>query len=206
VGDLGDTRFNFDVVLPQVHAFFREAGIEGRIPLSVAGGIESLADIRRLQSLGATAVQLGTAFAVTLESDAHPGFKRVLAEAKPEDIVEFTSVAGLPARAVRTHWLAKYLRMEPRLQAKSSFKPAECTMRFDCLARCGLRDGTPGWGKFCIDKMLGHAFSGHTDRGLFFRGAGKLPFGSEIRSVTDLMRWLLGGLLPVAPEPGAALA
>jgi nitronate monooxygenase len=202
VGDLGDTRFDFEVALPQIQAFFREAGIEGRIPLIMAGGIGSLDDIRRLQSLGAAAVQLGTAFAVTLESDAHPGFKQVLADAKPEDIVEFTSVAGLPARAVRTNWLSKYLRMEPRLQTKVH-NPTDCSMKFDCLARCGLRDGTPGWGKFCIDKMLGHAFSGHTDRGLFFRGAGRLPFGSEIRSVTDLMRWLLGGLLPSTPASPA---
>jgi len=104
-------------------------------------------------------------------------------------------VAGLPARAVRTGWLAKYLRLEPRLQAKVH-KETECTMRFDCLARCGLRDGTPGWGKFCIDKMLGHALAGRIEQGLFFRGAGRLPFGHEIRPVRELMQWLLGGLSP----------
>ena len=202
VGDLNDPRFDFEVVLPQTQEFFRSAGIEGKIPLIAAGGIGTQEDIRRLQSLGATAVQLGTAFAVTTECDADPKFKQVLADAKPEDLVEFTSVAGLPARAVRTKWLAKYLRLEPRLNAKVH-KETECTMRFDCLAHCGLRDGTPGWGKFCIDKMLGHAFSGQTEQGLFFRGAGKLPFGSEIRSVQDLLQWLLGGLRP-APLTGAA--
>jgi nitronate monooxygenase len=204
VGDLNDPRFDFDVVLPQVQAFFRTAGIEGRIPLIAAGGIEGPDDIRRLQSLGAAAVQLGTAFAVTAECDADPAFKRVLADARPEDIVEFTSVAGLPARAVRTPWLAKYLRLEPRLMAKTHSETA-CTMRFDCLAHCGLRDGTPAWGKFCIDKMLGHALAGRTGQGLFFRGAGRLPFGSEIRPVSELMQWLLGGLLP-APGPGGAAA
>jgi nitronate monooxygenase len=195
LGDLNDPRFDFEVVLPQTLEFFRAAGIEGRVPLVAAGGVGSLEDVRRLQSLGATAVQLGTAFAVTAESDADPRFKRVLAEARPEDIVEFTSVAGLPARAVRTGWLAKYLRLEPRLQAKVH-KETECTMRFDCLARCGLRDGTPGWGKFCIDKMLGHALAGRIEQGLFFRGAGRLPFGHEIRPVRELMQWLLGGLSP----------
>ncbi|MDM0075381.1 nitronate monooxygenase [Variovorax sp. J2P1-59] len=201
VGDLKDARFDFDVVLPQVQAFFRSAGIEGRIPLIAAGGVESLEDIRRLQSLGAAAVQLGTAFAVTEECDADPTFKRVLADARPEDMVEFTSVAGLPARAVRTPWLAKYLRLEPRLLAKTH-REVECTMRFDCLAHCGLRDATPGWGKFCIDKMLGHALAGRVEQGLFFRGAGRLPFGRQIRPVEDLMRWLLGGLAPDA-GPGA---
>jgi len=204
VGDLNDPRFEFDVVLPQVQAFFRTAGIEGRIPLIAAGGVERLDDIRRLQSLGASAVQLGTAFAVTAECDADPAFKRVLADAGPEDLVEFTSVAGLPARAVRTPWLDKYLRLEPRLMAKSH-RETTCTMRFDCLAHCGLRDGTPGWGKFCIDKMLGHALAGRTGQGLFFRGAGRLPFGREIRPVLDLMQWLLGGLRP-QPEVGGAAA
>ncbi|MEJ8812167.1 nitronate monooxygenase family protein [Variovorax ureilyticus] len=202
VGDLNDPRFDFEVVLPQAQDFFKSAGIEGKIPLIAAGGIGTQEDIRRLQSLGASAVQLGTAFAVTTECDADPRFKQVLADAKPEDLVEFTSVAGLPARAVRTKWLAKYMRLEPRLNAKVH-KETECTMRFDCLAHCGLRDGTPGWGKFCIDKMLGHALSGQTEQGLFFRGAGKLPFGSEIRSVQELLQWLLGGLRP-APLTGAA--
>jgi nitronate monooxygenase len=194
VADLNDRRFDFDVVLPEVLAFFRSAGLEGRIPLIAAGGIGSLDDIRRLQALGATAAQLGTAFAVTTECDAHPEFKRILAEAKPEDTVEFTSVAGLPARAVRTPWLEKYLRLEPRLKSHAHAKP--CTMRFDCLAHCGLRDGNAAWGQFCIDKMLGHALAGETGLGLFFRGAGRLPFGSEIRSVLELMQWLVGGIRP----------
>ena len=195
VADLGDRRFDFDVVLPEVLAFMRTAGIENRIPLIAAGGISSLDDIRRLQGLGAAAVQLGTAFAVTQECDAQPGFKRVLAEARPEDIVEFVSVAGLPARAVRTPWLDKYLRLEPKLQQHAHVK-SHCNMWFDCLAHCGLRDGNRTWGQFCIDKSLGHALDGHTDQGLFFRGAGRLPFGTQIRSVLDLMQWLLGGIVP----------
>jgi nitronate monooxygenase len=202
VADLHDRRFDFDVVLPEVMAFFRSAGLEGRIPLVAAGGVASLEDIRRLQGLGAAAVQVGTAFAVTTEGDAHPEFKRMLAEARPEDIVEFTSVAGLPARAVRTPWLEKYLRLQPRLQAHAHVK-AHCTMWFDCLAHCGLRDGNAAWGQFCIDKVLGHAVAGHTDQGLFFRGAGKLPFGSAIRPVHDLMQWLLGGVRPQGLEEAA---
>ena len=138
------------------------------------------------------AVQLGTAFAVTRESDADPAFKQVLAEAKPEDMVEFISVAGLPARAVRTPWLEKYLRVEPKLKAVAHAK-GRCNMAFDCLAHCGLRDGDASMGQFCIDQQLGHALTGDTRKGLFFRGAGKLPFGSEIRGVSDLMQWLLGG-------------
>ena len=197
VADLNDRRFDFDVVVPEVQAFLAREGIERDIPLIVAGGISSHGDIQRLQALGAAAVQLGTAFAVTAECDAAEAFKRVLATARPQDLVEFTSVAGLPARAVRTPWLDKYLRLQGRLQAMAHPK-RRCNMGFDCLARCGLRDGVADMGQFCIDQQLGHALEGDVQRGLFFRGAGRLPFGEAIRPVQDLLRWLLG-----QPVPGA---
>ena len=202
VADLHDPRFGFEVVIPQVLEFFQAAGIEREIPLIAAGGINCRDDILRLQALGASAVQLGTAFAVTQECDADPAFKKVLAEAKPEDMVEFVSVAGLPARAVRTPWLDKYIRLEPKLQAAAHVK-AKCNMSFDCLAHCGLRDGVASMGQFCIDQQLGHAFDGNARKGLFFRGAARLPFGDQIRSVQELMQWLLGGVRPVASSAGA---
>ncbi len=205
VSDLQDPRFDFENVIPQVLEFFKANGIEREIPLIVAGGINCHADILRLQALGASAVQLGTAFAVTQECDADPAFKRVLAEAKPEDLVEFISVAGLPARAVRTPWLDKYLRLEPNLKAHAHEKK-KCNMSFDCLAHCGLRDGVATMGQFCIDQQLGHAQLGDTDRGLFFRGAGLLPFGHEIRSVEELMRYLLGNIQPVQAVQAKPLA
>ncbi len=195
IADLNDPRFDFENVLPQTMAFLRSAGLEGRVPLIAAGGVRSFEDIVRLQGLGAAAVQLGTPFAVTDEGDAHVEFKRVLAEARDEDMVEFTSVAGLPARAVRTPWLKSYLVIEPRLQAVAHVK-SRCTKAFDCLAQCGLRDGLPGWGQFCIDNQLAAALRGDVRKGLFFRGAGALPFGSQIRSVRELMERLLS-----RPEP-----
>ena len=197
IGDLGDTRFDFENVLPAVRQFFKDAGYEQHIPLIAAGGISSCEDIARLQALGADAVQLGTAFAVTEESDAHAEFKRVLAQARPEDMVEFTSVAGLPARAVGTPWLRAYLKIEPKLQAVAQVK-ARCTKSFDCLAQCGLRDGMQGWGQFCIDNQLAAALRGDTKKGLFFRGAGTLPFGDQIKSVRELVQRLL--------TPGMAVA
>lgn len=196
VGDLGDPRFDFERVIPECLAFFRSAGIERDIPLIAAGGIRSLGDIRRVQDLGAAGVQLGTPFAVTTEGDAHPEFKRVLAEARDEDLAEFVSVAGLPARAVKTPWLNAYLKIEHKLQAVAHAK-ARCTKAFDCLAQCGLRDGLQGWGQFCIDNQLAAALRGDVKKGLFFRGAGPLPFGSQIRSVRDLIERLLTG----ADEP-----
>jgi len=195
VEDLDDPRFDFERSIPDTLAVLRSAGIEATTPVIAAGGIRSLADIRRVVGLGAAGVQLGTPFAVTTESDAHPEFKRVLAEAKEEDKVEFVSVAGLPARAVATPWLKAYLRAESRLQAVAHVKQ-RCTKAFDCLAQCGLRDGKAGWGQFCIDQQLASALKGDVKKGLFFTGRGALPFGDEIRSVRDLLVRMLGG------EPG----
>lgn len=196
VDDLGDPRFDFERVLPEALAFFRAEGIgERAIPLIPAGGINTHERVRELLDLGASAVQLGTAFAVTEEGDAALEFKRVLADATPDDIVEFTSVAGLPARAVRTPWLATYLEYLPRLQAVAHKKP-RCTLKFDCLIQCGLRDGVAKIGQFCIDQKLAEGLLGNVAKGLFFRGAAVLPFGSEIRPVRELLAYLLTGTRP----------
>lgn len=192
IEDLNDPRFDFERAVPETLAVLRAAGIESQTPVIAAGGIRTLADIRRLQALGASAVQLGTPFAVTTEGDAHEEFKRVLASARDEDMVEFVSVAGLPARAIATPWLNAYLKAESKLQAVAHVK-SRCTKAFDCLAQCGLRDGHAGWGQFCIDNQLAAALRGDVKRGLFFSGRGALPFGDQIRSVRELMVRLLGG-------------
>jgi nitronate monooxygenase len=189
IDEVGDARFDFGQVLPAAARLFEELGI-APIPLIVAGGINSPARVREALALGAAGVQVGTPFAVTEEGDAHPNFKRVLAEARPEDIVTFMSVAGLPARAVRTPWLARYLKTEAELQSRAKLR--HCTLAFECLAQCGLRDGIARIGQFCIDHHLAAALRGDTEHGLFFRGSEAVPFGSAIRPVRELAAHLLG--------------
>jgi nitronate monooxygenase len=116
--EIDDPRFDFKPVVEGISALLKELGIEReRVPLILAGGINNHAQVRELLGLGAAAVQIGTPFAVTEEGDAAAEFKRVLAEARSEDIVTFMSVAGLPARAVLTPWLKNYLRREKALQS-----------------------------------------------------------------------------------------
>jgi nitronate monooxygenase len=196
IEDLDNPRFDFERVLEGIGVLFRELQLESQpIPLILAGGINSYEKVQRLISLGASAVQVGTPFAVTLESDAHPNFKKVLAEARPEDIVTFMSVAGLPARAVRTPWLDTYLKRLERAQ-EHACKRARCIMAFDCLVTCGLRDGIAKIGQFCIDNHLAAALRGDIKKGLFFRGSESVPFGSAIRSVRELLDYLLTGVKP----------
>jgi nitronate monooxygenase len=199
IEELGDARFEFDQVIDGVRAALRLLGVEDeRIPLIAAGGVNNHERVRELLGMGYAAVQLGTAFAVTQECDAHPNFKQVLAGAKPEDIVEFVSVAGLPARAVRTPWLEHYLSREAHLMEKAPGNPHRCATGLQCLSMCGLRDGLSKFGQFCIDSQLAAAVKGQLNRGLFFRGAASVPFGSAIRPVRELIEYLLSGKMPAA--------
>jgi nitronate monooxygenase len=188
--------FAFHTVFEETFALFKQLGLEReQIPLIAAGGIHSHEQVRDLLLVqGASAVQLGTPFAVTTEGDAHARFKRVLADAVPEDIVTFMSCAGLPARAVRTPWLTRYLEKETKLQRIA--KPKDCTVGFDCLHQCGWRDGLPKAGQFCIDTQLAFALEGDVKRGLFFRGSEPLPFGTAIRPVRELIDYLMTGVRP----------
>jgi nitronate monooxygenase len=196
--DLASARFDFSDVLPGVFKVFDDLGIaRGQIPVIVGGGINCHEKLLDALALGASGVQLGTPFAVTEEGDAHPNFKRVLLDAKPEDIVTFMSVAGLPARAVKTPWLANYLKRESRLQACAKADPDRCAIGLHCLTQCGLRDGLEKAGQFCIDSQLVAALKGDVNKGLFFRGSEPLPFGCEVRTVQQLVDYLLTGVKPV---------
>ena len=192
--ELEHAKFDFAEVLPGIFKLFDDLGItRSQIPLIVGGGIHSHEKMLDALALGASAVQIGTAFAVTEEGDAHPEFKRVLLDARPQDIVTFMSVAGLPARAVKTPWLENYLRREARLQSCAQADPERCAAGLHCLTQCGLRDGLARAGQFCIDQQLVAALKGDIKKGLFFRGAEPLPFGREIRPVHDLIDYYLTG-------------
>ncbi|GAA5085397.1 nitronate monooxygenase family protein [Paenalcaligenes hermetiae] len=194
--DMDKPNYQSIQVLEQTQEVFEKLGI-APIPLIVAGGIHQPKQVQALLDAGASAVQLGSAFAVTCEGDAHDNFKKVLVEAEPEDIVTFMSVAGLPARAVRTPWLEAYLHKEKKLQEVA--KARDCSEGFDCLAFCGLRDGVAKSGQFCIDRQLAYALAGDIARGLFFRGSEILPLGKAIAPVKELMAYLLSALSPTAP-------
>lgn len=124
--------------------------------------------------------------------------KKTLAGAETEKVVEFMSVAGLPARGVRTKFLDSYIKRESKLQTNAKADPRRCTQGLNCLTSCGLRDGLSKAGQFCIDIQLAAAFRGEVDKGLFFRGKDPLPFGNAIRTVRETIQYLLTGSEPVA--------
>jgi len=194
LAEMHDARFDAARVIEETTRTIESLGLaRENIPLIVAGGVNSHEAVRACFAAGADGVQVGTPFAVTEEGDAHPNFKRVLADAQPEDVVEFVSVTGLPARAVKTPWLERYLRNEARIRTKIGTRKQSCPTGLECLSVCGLRDGIEKFGHFCIDTRLAAALRGDVANGLFFRGREALPFGRAIRSVRDLLDLLLTG-------------
>ncbi|OFA17277.1 2-nitropropane dioxygenase [Acidithiobacillus ferrivorans] len=190
--DVSNPKYGFANVLPAIRKLFAELGLKpDQIPLVAAGGISSVQKMHEIFSLGGSGAQLGTPFAVTTEGDAHINFKRVLADAMPKDLVTFMSSAGLPARAVLTPWLRRYLGREEELRACASQDHSLCPSQTECLVHCGFKDGNSSSGQFCIEAQLAAAQRGDVQHGLFFRGAGQLPFGQQIRSVRDLVATLL---------------
>ena len=200
VDGVNDAKFEFKRVIEETFEVFKNLGLESeKIPLILAGGMANFEKIKTaIKNWGASAVQIGTAFAVTQEGDAHINFKKTLAGAETEQVVEFMSVAGLPARGVRTKFLDNYIKRESKLQANAKADPRRCTQGLHCLTSCGLRDGLEKAGQFCIDIQLSAAFRGEVDKGLFFRGKDPLPFGHAIRSVQETIRYLLQGAMPEA--------
>lgn len=199
IAGVNDAKFDFARVLEETFELFKNLGLEReRIPLIVAGGVNSHQKVQTyLHDYGAAGVQIGTAFAVTSDGDAHINFKRTLAGARREDIVEFMSVAGLPARGILTPFLKSYLRREDKLQANAKADPERCTQALNCLTVCGLRDGLSKVGQFCIDLKLAAAFRGEVSKGLFFRGAEPLPFGDAIKSARETVHYFLTGEKPL---------
>src|SRR6187402_689341 len=70
LAEVRDPRFDAPHVLEEVLALFDSLGLGRReIPIIVAGGIHTHEQVRHALALGAAAVQVGTAFAVTEEGD-----------------------------------------------------------------------------------------------------------------------------------------
>ncbi|OQX57295.1 MAG: 2-nitropropane dioxygenase, partial [Helicobacteraceae bacterium 4484_230] len=158
-----------------------EAALWGDIPVIAAGGIWDKNDIDEMMALGATAVQMGTRFIGTYECDAHENFKKVLLNAKEEDIELMKSPVGYPARGVHTNLID--------LIAERSGPAIKCIS--NCVAPCnrGVEAKEVG---FCIADRLSDAYNGDMDLGLFFSGTNGYRI-NEIISVKELMEKLTQG-------------
>ena len=81
------------------------------IPVIAAGGIADGRGILAALSLGAQGVQIGTRFAATVESSAHPNYKQKILEAKDNDTVLILKKISL-ARVIKNRFSEIALRKE----------------------------------------------------------------------------------------------
>lgn len=100
MGEIDKPEFKLESLLPPV---LEMAHKHGDIPVVVAGGIYTNADIARFMAMGAAGVQMGTRFLATHESSATDLYKQAVVEADDKDIfVAYKpgSPCGLPFRVL----------------------------------------------------------------------------------------------------------
>ncbi len=153
----------------------------GDFPLIAAGGIWDHDDIVRMMELGADGVQMGTRFIGTYECDAHENFKKILINAKKEDILLLKSPVGYPARGIRTKLIDAVEKREG--------PPIKCIS--NCVAPCQRGKEAKEVG-YCIADRLSDAYEGNLETGLFFSGANGYKIDKLI-SVKELMHKLVNG-------------
>ncbi len=159
----------------------QEAAEWGDIPVIAAGGIWDKNDIEDMMSRGARGVQMGTRFIGTFECDAHANFKKVLLDAKKEDIVLMSSPVGYPAQGVVTNLT--------HLVEKHEGPAIRCIS--NCVSPCNHGEEAKVVG-FCIADRLSDAYEGNTETGLFFSGTNGYRL-DKIISVEELMKKLTEG-------------
>ncbi|MDD3797070.1 MAG: nitronate monooxygenase, partial [Lachnospiraceae bacterium] len=149
-----------------------EEKYEKKIPVFVAGGMDSGACLKRMQQLGADGIQTASRFAVTEECDAALAYKQSYLNAQPQDIVLIQSPVGMPGRAINNHFARE-------TGAGKRRPPSRCTR---CLAKCNPKE-TP----YCITEALIKAANGDVEEGLLFCGGnvGKLKKIETVKEVID---------------------
>ncbi|MFI3314604.1 MAG: nitronate monooxygenase [Rikenellaceae bacterium] len=146
------------------------------IPIIAGGGIYTNDDVKRILSLGASGVQVGTRFVTTEECDASYNFKAAYLDAKEEDIMIIQSPVGMPGRAIHSSFLDK---------VKAGLKqPKSCP--FHCIKSCDITKSP-----YCIITALYSAFRGDMNNGYAFAGANAWR-ANKIQSAKEIVYELMG--------------
>ena len=87
------------------HALWPAVAQAVDIPVIAAGAIMDGSDIKQALALGATAVQMGTAFLVTDESGIHPAYKQRLVDAAGQPTRLTRSFSGRYARGIENRFM-----------------------------------------------------------------------------------------------------
>lgn len=172
-----DQAFSLESVVPELVKYIEDT-VKADIPVIAAGGIWDRDDMQRAFNLGARGVQMGTRFACTEEGDADMRYKQAFIDATEDDVVVIMSPVGIPGRALRNPFVAKY--MEGEVESKP------CVAA--CLSHCTyLRERKT----FCIAGALVDAYQGNWDTGLFFAGS-NVTKCTKLEKVSEIFAELVG--------------
>ena len=146
-----------------------------KIPVAIAGGIETAAQAAHAFSLGADAVQVASRFVTTEECDADIRFKETYLKAGKEDIVIVKSPVGMPGRAIKNAFMEQ-------VQSGERIPHSPC---HGCLHKC-----SPDEIPYCITDALVHAARGEVEDALLFCGANAYK-ADRIETVKEVIDSLL---------------
>ncbi len=141
------------------------------IPVIAAGGAITGSDVADLLKLGASAVQMGSRFAASEESNGAPYLKEFYLKMTKDDVVQIDSPVGFKGRAVLNPFAKSVMEGHP-------LKPTTCD---SCLKHCSR--------SFCIIRALTRAQQGDVETGLVFTGANMWKI-KEILPVCEIFRRL----------------
>jgi enoyl-[acyl-carrier protein] reductase II len=119
-----------------------------RVPLIAAGGIASGRAMLAAFALGAEGVQIGSRFAASAESSAHPAFKQRILEAKDGD-TKLTLKRIIPVRLIKN----KFLSMVEQLEAKGASREELMELLGRGRAKLGMFEGDTEEGELEIGQV-----------------------------------------------------
>jgi NAD(P)H-dependent flavin oxidoreductase YrpB (nitropropane dioxygenase family) len=174
---INNSSFSLEKLLPEIISVIKiyEEHSNKNIPVIVAGGIYTGADIYKYIQLGAQGVQMATRFVATYECDASLKFKENYLKCKKEDLIIIDSPVGLPGRAINNKFLEEV--------SAGIRKPFKCPWR--CLKTCNLENSP-----YCIALALTNAQQGKLEDGFSFAGANAYRV-KKIISVKELINTLV---------------
>ena len=167
------TTEEYDGTIQKIISVVKEYAIKygKKIPVVVAGGVDSPEQVRRMLQLGADGVQVASPFVTTVECDAAEGFKQKYIEARKEDIQLVTSPVGMPGRAIRNTFVS-------RIEDGVREPVRKC---YGCLRKCN-----PAEIPYCITQALITSANGDGENGLVFCGAGTYKI-NKISTVEEVI-------------------
>ena len=188
VEQLNDEQYSLEHLIPEVVAVAKSYENEKNIPVIAAGGISTGKDMLRFINMGASGVQMGTAFITTNECDASDIFKNVFINAKREDVKIIQSPVGMPGRAIDGEFIQN---VEKGLEM-----PKKCV--FHCIKTCDYTKSP-----YCIVQALYQAARGNMKKGYAFTGI-NVHLSEKISSVKEVIAKLKTEFLNAKIEGGDA--